>query len=228
MKKTHDVLVDAGVLISLTSSCLDNILYMFAEKHHLRFIIPPSVRDEVITRPLEHNIKKYLFSALRIKSAIDDGIVVVVDANVSGKAKALMDRANNMYFVRGRPLRLIQMGEAEMLALAKELAVEYILIDERTTRMLIEAPLILKKHLEEEFDTNIMVSRKNLESLTSQISPLRALRSSELVMLAYENGYFSHFGSQKNNVLEAALYKIKYSGCSISYKDIQEYLSGVH
>ncbi len=225
--KKHDVLVDAGVLISLTSGCLDHLIYFFAEKHNLRFIIPPSVEWEAVGKPLKYSIRKYLFSAIRIKDMINDGVVVVVDAKVQEKAKELMDKANNMFYVRGRPLRLIQMGESEMLALAKELAVEHILIDERTTRLLIEAPIKLKEHLEEEFHVNVMVNKKNLESLTSEISPLRALRTSELVMLAYENGYFNRFEKMEKYALEAALYKIKYAGCSISFKEIKEYASGV-
>ncbi|MFH1684723.1 MAG: hypothetical protein ABH983_00295 [Candidatus Micrarchaeota archaeon] len=223
----RDVIVDAGVLISLTSSCLDNLLYFFAEKHNLRFIIPPSVENEAVTVPLKKNIRKYLFSAIRIKNAIDAGVVVVVDAKLTDDTKNLMDLANNIFFARGRPLRLIHMGESEMLILAKQLGVEYILMDERTTRILIEAPILLKEHFEKEFHVNIMVNQKNLQKLTNEIGPLRTLRTSELVMLAYEKGYFKSFEALEKNVLEAALYKIKYSGCSIGFKEIKEYMSGV-
>lgn len=225
--KTRDVIVDAGVLISLTSGCLDNLLYFFHEKYGLRFIIPPSVEREVIGRPLNERIRKYLFSAIRIKNAIDDGVVVVVDANTEAKTKELMDKANNLFFARGKPLRLIHMGEAEMLVLAKEVGVEYILIDERTTRMLIEAPIPLKDHLAGEFKVNVMVNKKNLQSLVADISPLRAIRTSELVMLAYEKGFFKNYGDLQRDALEAALFKIKYSGCSIGFGEIKEYLSGV-
>ncbi|MBU0526918.1 hypothetical protein KKE92_00400 [Candidatus Micrarchaeota archaeon] len=223
----RDVIVDAGVLISLTSSCLDNLLYFFAEKHNLRFIIPPSVENEAVTVPLKKNIRKYLFSAIRIKNAIDAGVVVVVDAKLTDDTKNLMNLANNIFFARGRPLRLIHMGESEMLILAKQLGVEYILMDERTTRILIEAPILLKEHFEKEFHVNIMVNQKNLQKLTNEIGPLRTLRTSELVMLAYEKGYFKSFEALEKNVLEAALYKIKYSGCSIGFKEIKEYMSGV-
>jgi hypothetical protein len=224
---TRDVLVDTGVLISLTSGCLDTLLHFFADKHNIRFVIPPSVEWEAVGRPLKMNIRKYLFSAIRIKDAIDDGVVVVVDADIRDKAKDLMDTANNMFYVRGKPLRLIQMGETEMLVLGKELGIEYILVDERTTRMLIEAPFRLKEHLEDEFHVNVMVNKKNFKKLASEISPFRALRTSELVMLSYEKGYFKSFERLHVNALEAALYKIKYSGCSISFKEIKQYVAGV-
>jgi hypothetical protein len=93
--------------------------------------------------------------------------------------------------------------------------------------MLIEAPFRLKEHLEGEFHVNVMINKKNLKELTSEISQLHALRTSELVMLSYENGYFKNFEDLDINALEAALYKVKYSGCSISFKEIKQYLSGV-
>lgn len=222
--KTRDILCDSGSLISLTAACLDHLLYFFHENYHVRFIIPPSVEYESVRRPLESNLRKYLFSAIRIKNAIDDGVVVKVDADVGDQTAKFMDAANSMFFARGKPLRLIQQGETEMVALAKTLGVEYILIDERTTRMLIEAPLKLKEHLEKEFDVNIMVNKDNLKFLTSEIAPLRALRSSEMVMLAYEKGYFKNFQKLQREALEAALYKIKYAGCAISYDEINSYL----
>ncbi len=225
MKK--DVVADAGVLISLTSSCLDNLLYHFSEKHNIRFIIPPSVENEAIVRPIKGNIRKYLFSALRLQDAVNDGVLEVVDAKLATKARRLMEAANHMFYIRGKPLKLIHDGESEMLVLAKEYGIEYILIDERTTRMLIEAPLKLKKHLEEEFRVNVMVNKKNLNFIASEISPLRALRTSELIMLAYEDNFFKTFENMESKILEAALYKAKYSGCSISFREIKEYMKEV-
>ncbi len=221
----RDVICDSGVLISLTAGCLDNLLYFFCEKHNVRFVIPPSVVQESVTRPLESNLRKYLFSAIRIKNAINDDVISVVDANVAEDAKRMMETANTMFYVKNRPLRLIHLGESEMLALANELGVKNILIDERTTRMLIEAPFRLKEHLEAEFRVNVMINKKNFHDLQSQISQLKSLRSSELVMLAYEHGYFKSFDSLQKEALEAALYKMKYSGCSISFDEIREYLS---
>jgi hypothetical protein len=222
----RDILCDSGVLISLTAGCLDSILYFFAEHHKMRFVIPPSVEYETVTRPMYNGLRKHLFSAIRIKDAIDDGVVVVVDANVENDAKKLMNAANNLFYVKGKPIRLIQFGESEMLALALELGIENILIDERTTRMLIEAPFSLKEHMESEFQVNVMVNKGSFRDFSSKVSPLKVLRSSELVILAYENGYFRHFTNLQKEALEAALYKMKYSGCSISFEEIHSYLSG--
>jgi len=225
--KTHDVLCDSGVLISLTAGCMDNLLHFFAQNYHLRFIIPPSVEYESVLRPLQSDLRKYLFSAIRIRNAMDDGVIVRVDANVANRARRIMELANNLFYVRGNPMRLLQQGECEILALARTVGVEYILIDERTTRVLVEAPLSLKDHLEKEFGVHVMVNKKNLKELTSEIAPLRAIRSSELVMLAYEKGFFRSFKKLEKDALAAALYKMKYCGCSISFHEIDHYLSWV-
>lgn len=220
----REVLCDSGSLISLTSSCLDGILYFFAENNGLRFVIPPSVEYETVKRPLDSNLKKHLFSAIRIKDAIEDGVIVVIDAKVENEAKRIMDAANGMFYIKGKPLRLIQFGESEMLALAKELGVENILLDERTARMLIEAPFRLKEHFEKEFNVNVMVNKTSYRELASRVSSLTAIRSSELAMLAYEKGYFSNFENLQEEALEAALYKVKFSGCSISFDEIAQYM----
>ncbi|HSB46537.1 MAG TPA: hypothetical protein VLD37_00875 [Candidatus Bilamarchaeum sp.] len=220
-----DILCDSGVLISLTAGCLDSILHFFAENHDVRFVIPPSVEYESVTKPLKSDLRKHLFSAIRIKDAIEDGVIVVIDAKVEDKAQRIMNSANNMFYVKGKPLRLIHAGESEMLALALELGVENILIDERTTRMLIEAPFRLKEHLEKEFSVNVMVNKNSYRELETKISSLKALRSSELVVLAYENGYFKNFEALQKEALEAALYKMKFSGCSISFDEISNYVA---
>jgi hypothetical protein len=193
----------------------------------MRFVIPPSVEYESVTKPLKSDLKKHLFSAIRIKDAIEDGVVVVIDAKVEDKAQRIMNSANNMFYVKGKPLRLIHAGESEMLALAIELGIPNILIDERTTRMLIEAPFRLKEHLEREFSVNVMVNKNSYREVESKISGLKALRSSELVVLAYENGYFKNFEDLQKEALEAALYKMKFSGCSISFDEISNYISMV-
>jgi len=224
---TRDVICDSGVLISLTSACLDNLLYFFSERHKVRFIVPPSVEYEVVDRPMQGDLRKHLFSALRIKEAINDGVVAVVDANVENEARRIMNAANATFYMKGKPIKLIHYAESEMLALALELGVDNIVIDERTSRLLIEAPFKLKQHMESEFQVNIMVNKNSFRELASRISQLKTLRSSELVMLAYENGYFKSFNKIELAALEAALYKMKFSGCSISFEEISGYLSSV-
>ena len=224
-----DVLCDSSSLISLTDSCLDNILGFLANNFNIRFIIPNSVEDESVNRPLTSHIRQYSFSALKIKKAINDNIIVKVKngQETHPTVDSILYMTNNMFFVRGKPLKLVHLGEAEMIALAEELDVNSILIDERTTRMLIEAPFQLKEHLEEEFSTNVMVNRDNLTKFSDLTKGMEAIRSTELLILAYENGYFDGFGEIKRDVLEAALYKLKFSGCSIRFDEITDFMKSI-
>jgi hypothetical protein len=193
----------------------------------MRFIIPPCVEYETVNHPINSDMKKFLFSAIRIKKSMTDGVVVKVDASLDSCSKRLMKLANNIFFARGSPIKLIEQGESEMICLAKQLGIEHILVDERTTRILIEAPLTLKEHFEQELGVNIMINKSNLRELSHEISALKVLRSSELVMLAYEKGFFKNYKNMEKKALEAALYKLKDSGCSISFDEISIYLASV-
>lgn len=226
--KTADVICDSGIFISLTSSCLIDILYFFSNKKTVRFVIPPAVEEEMVDYPMNRRIKRYLFSAIRIKDAINDGVVTKIEKeNISHEGERIMEFANNLFFLRGKPLKLIQRGESEMLALAFELGVENLLVDERTTRMLVEAPFRLKEHLEHEFGVNVMVNKRNLNELSKRIGSLNIIRSSELVAVAYEHGFFRKFGDMEKEAFEAALYRIKFSGCSIGFDEIKDCLKQV-
>ncbi|NYZ77050.1 hypothetical protein H0O02_01920 [Candidatus Micrarchaeota archaeon] len=226
--KKKDILCDTGAFISLTSSCLSEILYFFVEKHNVRFIIPPAVEDEAVLYPIGQGIKKYLFSAIKIKDALNDGVITRLEKEKAiPEAETIMKLANNLFYMHGKPITLIQRGESETLALALELEVKNLLIDERTTRMLIEAPFRLKEHLEEEFRVNVMVNRHNIAELSKRIGDMNVIRSSELITIAYEYGFFDRYQGIEKTAFEAALYKIKFSGCSISFDEINECLNQV-
>lgn len=227
MKKKYMV-CDAGSLISLTGSCLTEMLYFFKEKYDINFVMPPAVEEEAVSYPLRKNIKKYLFSAIKIKDAINDGVIEILSPeNIDKERERLMQATNNIFYAKGKPIRLIHPGETEMLVLAKEIGTQNILLDERTMRLLVEAPFSLKDHMEKEFGVNLMINKSNLSSLSDYTSDVNAFRSSELVMLAYENGFFKKFQTLERQALEAALYRIKFSGCSIRFDEISKYLRWV-
>lgn len=220
----HDILCDSSSLISLTDACLDDLLHFFSKKFNTRFIIPPSVEYESITRPLETHTRQYAFSALRIKKALNEGSIVKLDMDVKSLTEEILNLTNNLLYIRGKPFKLVHMGEAEMIALAKVLEIKTILIDERTTRMLIEAPFRIKEHLESEFNVNIMLNGNALRKFSDITKDMQAIRSSELVILGYEKGFFDSYKELKRDAIEAALYKLKFSGCSIRFDEVEEFM----
>ena len=226
MKKRY-VVCDSGSLISLTSTCMLELLYFFNKKFNVNFVIPPGVEEEAVLYPMRRKIKKYLYSAIRIKDAINDGIVEVMELDDKEKRDKILYVANNIFYARGKPIRLIHLGETEMIVLANEIGCESLLLDERTTRMLIEAPFVLKKHMEDEFGVNLMLNKEHLKEISDYTLNMNAFRSSELVMLAYENGFFKGFEKMEKDAMEAALYNVKFAGCSLRFDEITKYLRWV-
>lgn len=229
MSMRKEILCDSSALISLTDSCFIDSLKFIAKKFSLNFIITDKIEYECVTHPLNLQTKEYSFSALRIRNALSSGALVKVGTSpaIEKKRDEVLLLSNNIFFAQGKPLTLVQAGEAEMIALANELRIKHILMDERTTRLLIEAPFRIKDHFEQEFRTNVMVNRENLEKFTDVVRGMEVFRSTEFISLAYEHGFFDDYGSIKKDVYAAALYKLKYSGCAIRYDEIEELIKTV-
>ncbi len=225
--KTADIICDTSGLVSLTDSCFDGVLFYLHDRYKFRFLIPPTVEEEGVRRPLSGGLKQYALSALKINHSIKRNVIITVETDTKDLTRRILNLANNLFFIKGKPLRLVHGGEAEMLALAHILSLNTLLVDERTTRMLIEAPFKIKEHLEDEFKVNIMVHRENLLEFSNLTKGMDIIRSSELVILAYESGYFDHYESSKIDLLEAALYKVKFSGCAIRFDEIKTFVDKI-
>ncbi len=219
-----EILCDSSALISITDSCIAHALPFLARKFNISFIITETIEYECVTHPLSLATKAYAFSALRIANALQNGTLVKVKSNpeIIAKRDEILRLTNNIFFSQGRPMTLVQAGEAEMLALANDLKIRHLLMDERTTRLLIEAPFKIKDHFEEEFHTNVMVNRENLDKFSDMVRGMQVSRSSELLALAYENGYFDDYKNLKKDAYSAALYRLKYAGCGIRYDELEE------
>ena len=219
-----EIVCDSSSIIALTESCMIDALYMFSKRLNANFLIPPIVVYETVEHPLSIEVKAYRFSALRIKKAIEDGVLVEVKADTKNRTKELLSIANHIFFARGKPIHLIDLGEAEMIALAEKLEDKILLMDERTTRMLIEAPFRLKEHLEEELNVSVMLNEENYRKFQEISRGMKVIRSVDLIAVAYDVGYFSKYGEDAFNVFSAALYKLKYNGCAVRMDEIEEFL----
>jgi hypothetical protein len=92
-----------------------------------------------------------------------------------------------------------------------------IVVDERTTRILCEAPENMRKLLESKLHTKIDASEKNYP----MFKDFRIFRSSELVFIAYRLGIID-LPAKKRESMEALLYGLKYKGCTISMREIDD------
>jgi len=217
------ILCDSSSLISLTDSCFVHVFYMLKQRFKGSFLIPRAVEYEAIERPL--GMKSHALHAVRLKRAVNDGTLNVVDMDLREQARDIAFLANNIFFLNNRPMQLVHAGEAEVLAAARELGVNNILIDERTTRMLVEAPSAIRDHMEREFGKRINFDERNLARFQDMTRGLNLIRSTELLIMAYEHGYFGEFKELERTALGAALYNLKFAGCAVGFDEIQDFMS---
>lgn len=217
------IICDSSALISLTDSCFVRALYFLKRRFSGKFFIPPSVEEECVGRP--RRLMQHAMHALRLRRAINDGIIEVVGSPDRKSTNEVRFLANNTFFAGGTPIRLLHEGESEVLSLAEELSVNCILMDERTTRMLVESPEALRTLLSRELKREITVDEGNLSSFLRFTKGFTFFRSSELLLLASEKGFFSDYGELEQEAVEAALYKLKFAGCAVGFTEIEAYFA---
>jgi len=222
-----NIVVDSSSLITLSSSCLIKTLKNLSESKGLVFTIPESVYYESVKRPM--NVKRFELNAVRIRDAVDEGYLKVQKAtpNMREKIIKLSKITENLCFSEGKQIRLIDLGEAEALALLKETESRALMIDERTTRMLIEEPQNIRDFLEKRHRKKITLNQQALTEFREYTKGIRVMRSVELIALAYDNDGFKGELRRSKQALEAALYSAKFAGCAVSFEEIKEYLKNV-
>jgi len=139
----------------------------------------------------------------------------------------IMDLANNSFSGELGPIKILQRGEAEALALAKIYGARALFIDERTTRSLIENPARLKQVLEKRQRQTIIPNKENIKKFRELFPNLKVYRSVDIIALAYEQNLFDDELDHGKLELEAALYSTKFAGCAVSEKDIISYLNNI-
>lgn len=218
----QSLVCDSSSLISLTDSCFVHVFYFLKRKFKGCFLIPDSVEYECVQHPMQ--MRMHALHAVRLKRAILDGAITLSPLSSRHDSNEIRWIANNIFYASGTPLRLLHEGESDMLALALETGVSNLLVDERTTRLLAEDPETLRKHLELELSRPITTNQENLSAFSRLTKNMRFFRSSELLLLAYEKGYFEDYKELEADAIEAALYRLKYAGCAVGMGEIEDYV----
>ncbi len=219
-----NVIFDASTLISISQTCLVNLLGGLKQKMNAEFIVPKAVFYEAVQRPI--SIKRFELNAIRIKKVIEENGFKIVASKDQGLFDEIAGIANACFFIKGKPIKLLQRGEIEALALVKELGAGALAIDERTTRMLFEAPEHLRKILQTRRRIEIKADRSNVRALELMFPGITIVRSVELIALAEEMGLLEKELPKGEQSLEAALFAAKYSGCAVSAREINMFLHG--
>ncbi|UCD20915.1 MAG: hypothetical protein JSW08_04065 [archaeon] len=206
---------DSSSIISLALNDLLYILEPLKKEFKGEFYITPDIKAEVIDYSL--NTKRFMLEALMVKKLIDKGILKIY--NKKFNFRKFLDMANKTFKADGKFINLLHRGEASCIAAYRSFNEQKkaIVIDERTTRMLCEAPDKLKDLLEKKLSKKIQPVKDNFKFFKD----INIIRSSELAFLAL-NKKILEFQATKTKVREALLYALKFKGCAISTQEINE------
>ncbi|MEM4703059.1 MAG: hypothetical protein QXP53_01060 [Candidatus Pacearchaeota archaeon] len=208
---------DSSSIITLALNDLLYILEPLKKVFGGDFYITKTIKEELIDYSIQ--TKKFMLEALMIQNLVEKKIIKVYQQKVEiGK---LLNAANKIFKVDDRFVNLIHEGEASCLALYKTLETEKkaVVIDERTTRMLCEAPEQLHRLLEKKLHTRLKADKLSYQIFKN----IKIIRSSELAFIALKKNIIK-FRASKQKILEALLYALKFKGCAISTKEIEELL----
>jgi len=215
------LIFDAGPIISLTMNGMLPVIEKL-EVFDGEFILTPYVKNEVVDRPMK--IKKFELEAIQVKDLIDRGIFkmsgdVVSNQKLDGEVKRILKIVNGVLRTAqtGEKIKILHKGEAACLAFSNLCGAEnVIVVDERTTRLLTEAPQNLKKMMEKKLHTPLKVELPLLDEL----GKFKFIRSAELLFIAYKKNLFRI--KKNKNLLDALLYGVKFKGAAISSQEIEE------
>lgn len=215
---------DTGPIITLVMSRLIGILPELKKKYGGKFYITPSVKRELITRPMD--IKRFEFEALQALKLIKDGVLEVYEDVPQKEVERLHAIANSSFKIEGKNMEIIQSGEIESVVCALKAGAEAMVMDERTLRLFIENNKEMKALLERRFNKPVSVDAEKMKKFSKELSGIKIIRSIELVGVAYKMGLLdAYIPEQKNGrevLVEAALWNAKFNGAAVTEHEVEE------
>jgi len=224
------IVVDSSSIISLAMNCL---LWVYDElkNKNIEFLVPTSVRNEVINSGLES--QKYKYEALRVMHHFANGTFKAISVEDKELVSKLIHYANSSFYIQNKPLKVLQEADVEVAVVAKQIGAKAILTDERTLRMFLENPENIKEMLKERYKSEIKVNENALLKFKELIGSIFVLRSTEIIAFALEEGIFDPTINRcnlesnincKKEIIEGILYSLKFSGCAVSFDEISQYI----
>ncbi len=217
------IIFDSGALISFSMNGITDIIKRLKEIFKGKFLVTSEIKKEIIDTPMK--IKRFRLEALKLKQLLDEGVLEmpsslgIKDSEITNQGNKILKIANSSFQGTRKAIHLLDMGETSCLALSRILTQKkiknVIVVDERTTRMLVEKPENLKSILEKKIHTQISIKQDNLKFFKG----FGIIRSAELVYVAYKKNLIK---LKDRNVLDALLYAVKYKGAAISGDEIEE------
>lgn len=226
---SKDIIFDSSTLISIATNNLLWTLPMLKQHLQGNFYIPEAVKKEIINTPLHS--RRFKLEAVQIISLISSEIIQVYPGKeYITEAYELEKEANTIYHCHGKPLQLLQLGELQALVLAKQINAT-LAVDERTTRLLLENPEALRKHMESKLHTPVLTHLDTLHHFSLKYSNIPIIRSTEIMLRAYELGILDKYLNTEHlpvkvnlpeELIDGLLWGLRLRGCSISTREIEQ------
>ena len=218
---------DAGPIISLAINDLLWLLEPLKKRFKGDFYISRAIKTEIVDKPL--TTKRFKFGAIKVLHYIENKTITLVDnREIREKTELLLELANNSFMAHAQPINIVHYGEISGIAAALFNNSEAYIVDERTTRLLIENPNKLKNILRHTLHTDIKINHDKLRKFQEITKNIRIIRSVELVVIAYElgllNKYLANIPHPKKTLLESVLWGVKLNGCAVSKRELEQIL----
>ncbi len=214
---------DTSSIISLATNNLLWVISELKKRYNGNFYLCNSVKKELVDNPLQS--KKYKFEALNIMELIKNKDLDIYNEDLNAKKNKLLDIANHIFKAKGQNMGIVHDADMESLALAIAINADAYVVDERTTRLLIESPRKLGELFNKKLHTNVNLDNNLLKDFQKEVGNINVLRSADLMTIVYEKGLLNKYVFTENlrkSVLEGVLWGVKLRGCSISIEEIND------
>ena len=218
IKQNKKIVFDSSTLISLGSVCIYGEIVKM-HKEGFEFYIPKGVREEVID--IGNKIFKFKWNAERIDRLINSGVIIEKNIKNHKLYDDLELHTNQIFKTKHGNLEILQKGELEAMILAQEIK-GILAVDELATRLLIENPKDLITLIQKRYKTKIFLNNDSLKKYYNIVKNIKVVRSIDITAFGYKDKLFENYKNQ--NILKALLYSLKYSGCSTTFEEINQYI----
>lgn len=215
------IVFDSGPIITFALNSLLPLFRFLKEEYKGSFYIPNDVEKEIIEQPSKS--KRFAFESYLIRGLLKDDTLELFDTKVyQQETEIITSLANSIYSINKRDLTILNAGELDALVLAKNLNAEAVVVDERTTRLILENPYRLKKTLTKKFHGKVVINKERLKEFERHFSTLKIIRSVELALIGLDKGYFDSMINfeNKEDFVKSLLWALKLNGSAVSEREI--------
>jgi len=220
------IVFDTGPIITLAMNNLLWLLEPLKKMSSSEFLITDLVKQELVDNPLTRT-KRFKFEALQVLHYIENNTLSVTPGDsIRLKTEELALIANSCFSAFGRDMKIVHDAEMSSIAIYLQRKSDAFVVDEKTTRLLIENPLKLHNILKHSLHASITINKSNIRKFQDMTKGVRMIRSAELAIIAYEKGlldqYLPKMPDGRKELLESVLWGVKLGGSAITKSEIEQ------